>query len=800
MNNFKNIFNHIKSIIFSTYSLLMLLMSFFVAVVIAKSLLHHSEKDILRSLDEESMTIRAAIGQKTDNYLIGLLSFSSFIQTTDRLNKKDFDNYIESLNKHKLYPNFNNFVLSINPNILFFNKEDENIETLQYNIDQHQDIFLKIPDLIDYQSTFMNFKEEFKKEKEGSMILFVNSNTNLNDKDLVGKNKNTLEKLDFEKNNIWIHLPVYMNVLYDNKDKKNHLSYLGVLSASFKPYTYNTLSLQKNYNVHIYSSAEFKEKNIIEEFNERIYRKIFSMNIYDNKYYIVYETNPETKWNSEKREYTIIGILIFIKLYLLSLIIYVLSGYKKTAIEIAESMTMSLRNMAWFDQLTGLLNRARILEIIEDKIKEEKLFILLFIDLDGFKKVNDTLGHEAGDEILRKYTENLQTIFYKNKEVTLGRVGGDEFVLIYEYINDHTVETNMDLIVEVFCEQVRKATVLPFEIKNHKFILSQSIGVALSPKDSKNSDELIRKADMAMYHNKKFSPHHFSFYTHEMEKLLLEKTEIEGELTNSIKNNELFLVLQPKMKKDETGKFYLSGAETLIRWNSQKFGLVRPDKFISIAEENGFIFDITNWILDNIAAQMIIWRELFHFEPKISINLSAQQFLSEKLCNQIIDRIKENEINPKQIIFEITEGTVMKDPAFAIKMLHKFTNNGFSFSIDDFGTGYSSLAYLTNLPVSELKIDKSFVFKALKEKNSAAVITAIIAMSHNLGLKVVAEGVETKEQLDFLDKNNCDEYQGYYFSKPLNVNDFIDFAENYNQLQRIYTNLDIDLDKLENNI
>ena len=422
-------------------------------------------------------------------------------------------------------------------------------------------------------------------------------------------------------------------------------------------------------------------------------------------------------------------------------------------------------NLLYFsnrDPLTMLANRRYFISELDNAIKEalekNKKVALLFIDLDYFKDINDSLGHNVGDKLLQAVSNKLVEIV---EELGLvGRFGGDEFVvLINKFDSDKKIKKIVIQILESFEEK--------FEISNLILKISASIGISFFPNDANSTTELIKQSDLAMYHSKELGRNTYSFFTKELSNNLEEKIKIINALKEALENKDEFqLLYQPKIST-KTGK--MVSIESLIRWNSKTLGYVYPSKFISIAEETNMIIPLGEWILKQACNdfQKLI-KEGLELEH-ISINVSSIQLQDEKFFSILNHVIKETTINPKKIELEITESFIATDSKNALEILNKIRQKGIALAVDDFGTGYSSMSYLKKLPINRLKIDKSFVDELPVCQESVAIAKAIVSLAKTFGLQITAEGVETKEQLDFLINEECDEIQGYYYSKPITL-------------------------------
>lgn len=435
----------------------------------------------------------------------------------------------------------------------------------------------------------------------------------------------------------------------------------------------------------------------------------------------------------------------------------------KAALDSKQLMESKLFHQAHYDSLTELPNRVLVTDRISQAMnysdRSKTCFAILFLDLDRFKMINDTLGHKYGDKLLKAVAERLLLVVRSND--TASRSGGDEFLIILTLLQD---EKDCALIACKLVEAFNK----PFYIENYKFSTTISIGISLYPRDGHDAETLIRNADIAMYSAKEIGRNNFQFFTEEMNLKIQQRSKIENELRDALAKNELTLLYQPIINL-KNGK--IVGAEALLRWNHPIEGEIQPSDFVSIAEESGLIISIGEWVLRTACKQIKAWQELGCENFYISVNLSARQFKQENLFETIYSIFKETNINPSSLSLELTETVIMDNVETTLLTLYKLKNMGIMIAIDDFGIGYSSLNYLKELPVDKLKIDISFI-RDINYADGSAITAAIIALAEQLHLKVIAEGVENKEQLLFLIRHRCDEIQGFYFSKPLNSAEF----------------------------
>jgi diguanylate cyclase (GGDEF)-like protein/PAS domain S-box-containing protein len=424
-----------------------------------------------------------------------------------------------------------------------------------------------------------------------------------------------------------------------------------------------------------------------------------------------------------------------------------------------------IRHLAHYDELTGLANRSMFSQCLSHAIAKAQrnslALAVLFIDLDRFKNINDTLGHGAGDTVLKEVAERLHGCLRESD--TIGRLSGDEFVVLLE-------EMPQSIHCTEVAQKILAAIARPFVLDTQEFHLTASIGISTYPADSEDLQGLLKNADVAMYRAKELGKNKFQFYSAQMNIHNLERLTLESGLRRALERKELVLHYQPKVDI-HSGR--ISGMEALVRWQHPTRGLILPMQFIPLAEETGLIVPIGEWVLKTACAQNKSWQEQGMPPLCISVNLSARQFAHENLLQDVARVLSETGLDAAFLELEITESMVMHDPEHAVELLNEMKAMGIRISMDDFGTGYSSLSYLKRFPIDSLKIDRSFIKDLPLDGDDAAITRAIIAMAHGLKLKVTAEGVETKEQLGFLNTHKCDEMQGFYFSRPLPEHEFV---------------------------
>ncbi|MGN7611232.1 sensor domain-containing protein [Magnetococcales bacterium HHB-1] len=434
-----------------------------------------------------------------------------------------------------------------------------------------------------------------------------------------------------------------------------------------------------------------------------------------------------------------------------------------------------LTRLAYYDALTELPNRLLFRERLtyHCQLAERsttKKVALMFIDLDRFKYVNDTFGHDAGDQLLIEVSQRIKQCLRKSD--TVARLGGDEFTVILPELKH---QQHAATVAEKIITSLSKAVTLPDH--NQDVFIGASIGIAFYPRDGKNYDEITRSADTAMYHAKEGGRGNYRFFTQSMNEEAVQQMTLDRDMRTSLKKEEFFLVYQPKVAIPSG---HLIGMESLIRWRHPHMGIIPPDVFITLAEENGLIIPLGEWVLEQACQQNKRWLDQGMASLRVAVNLSARQLQKEEAFIETLKKVlHKTALPPEYLELEITESMVMEDVEKVIATLKAIKALGIYISMDDFGTGYSSLNYLKRLPIDALKIDKSFVRELSSDSEDAAIVTAIISMADSLNLNVVAEGVETPEQLRFLTEQQCEEVQGYYFSPPVPQEAFTELLEEW---------------------
>jgi diguanylate cyclase (GGDEF)-like protein len=433
--------------------------------------------------------------------------------------------------------------------------------------------------------------------------------------------------------------------------------------------------------------------------------------------------------------------------------------YKDQLERLLTERTAEVNRLAYYDTLTGLPNRTLFKDRLEQAVavaqRSGELLGVVFISLDQLKKVNDSLGHLPGDQLMRQVARRLRGCVTEGD--TVARFGGDEFAVLLTKIN------GAKDVVEVI-GSIRDALHPPFDLDGQELFATTSVGVSLFPLDGLNSESLLKNAGSALYRSKKSGGDNYRFYTEDMNSKASKQFALETSLRHAITNEEFVLHYQPRLAVDS---LKIIGVEALIRWHNPQLGLVSPAEFIPLAEDNGLILPIGEWVLRTACRQTREWQDKGFTGMRVGVNVSARQFHQQQLAEQVLEILEETRLSPEYLDLELTESSIMSNAEATIDVLTRLKAMGVTISIDDFGTGFSSLSYLKRLPIDALKIDQSFVRDVTTDPDDAALVMAIVTLAHNLRLQVVAEGVETEEQLRFLHLLRCDEVQGYLFSKPL---------------------------------
>jgi len=433
--------------------------------------------------------------------------------------------------------------------------------------------------------------------------------------------------------------------------------------------------------------------------------------------------------------------------------------YKDQLEKLLRERTAEVNRLAYYDTLTALPNRTlfkdRLEQAVAVSLRSGELIGILFIAMDQLKKVNDTLGHLSGDQLMKQVAGRLRNCVTEGD--TVARFGGDEFAVMLTHI-----EGAKDVIETI--GSIRVAMHPPFDLDDQELFATASVGVSLFPLDGREGQSLLKNASSALYRAKKSGGDNYQFYTEDMNSKASKQLALETSLRHAIDNEEFVLHYQPRLAVDS---LKITGVEALVRWQHPQLGLLSPAEFILLAEDNGLILPIGEWVLRTACRQNREWQDKGFAPIRVGVNVSARQFHQQHLAEIVLKILEETGLAPSYLDLELTESSIMSNAQAAIDVLSRLKAMGVTISVDDFGTGFSSLSYLKRLPIDALKIDQSFVRDVTTDPDDAALVMTIVTLAHNLRLTVVAEGVETEEQLRFLHLLRCDEVQGYLFSKPL---------------------------------
>ncbi|WDE03096.1 EAL domain-containing protein [Thalassomonas viridans] len=447
--------------------------------------------------------------------------------------------------------------------------------------------------------------------------------------------------------------------------------------------------------------------------------------------------------------------------------LFIVSGIYIRSRHVASKIEQANKQLSTYDSLTGLYNRRMLMNHVQHAIalaeRHQQNFGLLYFDLDDFKKINDTFGHTVGDRLLQEFSQKVSE--HIRETDIFARMGGDEFVLLI-------TDTSETFYLMQLAKKIMQTFSAGFYIEKLPVYVTSSIGIAVYPESGTTPEEIIKNADRAMYQAKEAGRNCYMFYSEEMNEMASAQLAMENDIRNALKNDEFTLHYQPKMNR--SGK--VNGAEALIRWIHPEKGLISPDKFIPIAEKSDLIIEIGQWVREQACRQLLEWKEN-NFPPiKISVNVAAKEFTKHVVLQNLIDLFLKYDIDQHLLELEITEGTLMSSVDNGNMDYKVIKGMNVGLSIDDFGTGYCSLGYLKSYPIDTLKIDKSFIDNVTTNECDASITKTIIAMAHSLNMKVVAEGVETQAQHEFLLAHDCDQIQGYYCNRPQEINDFEAFV------------------------
>lgn len=441
-----------------------------------------------------------------------------------------------------------------------------------------------------------------------------------------------------------------------------------------------------------------------------------------------------------------------------------------------------IRLLAYYDTLTGLPNRILFHDYFSHAVafatRTKTQIGILFVDLDRFKLINDTLGHTVGDKVLKDVAKRLDAGIRKydyiarervaDIDAEVARFAGDEFIVLLKNVRDHFDAAKV-------AQRIQDSLTMPYIIDGTEIIITPSIGISLYPVDGEKLEDLIKYADIAMYHAKELGRNNFQFYSRSLDTTAKDHLILEGQLRNAIRRDELFVCYQPIIK---VPSFKISGIEAVVRWRHPERGILSAASFVPMAEETGLITEIDEWVLFTVCKQIKVWQDRADQSWMVTVNVSGRNFKKRTLVETVGRALHSSGIDPRWLKLEITEGVLIDKDGYVVSALNSIKEMGIRLALDDFGTGYSSLGYLRKFPLDILKIDKSFVKDLLVDPDCVSITTAIIALARSLKLDIIAEGVETKEQMELLLETGCEKQQGNYFSPPLSLNDLEEFVRN----------------------
>ena len=542
----------------------------------------------------------------------------------------------------------------------------------------------------------------------------------------------------------------------------------------------------KNYSLVNYESRIKNKVPTIDIMDKQIIADSYYMKSLNNKKYLVFKSLPVKDYKNSSIGYFVfideidyyMDTIVFIRYVSLIttfiLVLIIVALIFKLIINYTSELHKQkdiLKHQAHHDMLTGLPNRILFNDRLKQTIKKAKRdkedVALLFIDLDRFKHINDSLGHLIGDKVLQVISDRLKNII--RDEDTVARLGGDEFTVILQGLKK---ETDASLLAQ----KIIRSMARPMSVDNHTLYITSSIGISIYPEDAKEVNNLIKYADTAMYKAKEEGRNNFQYYSSDMTDLAFERVVMETSLRVALENNQFVVYFQPQVDAKNNK---IIGMEALVRWQHPTMGLLFPDKFIPLAEDTGLIIQLDRWVMKQAMKQIVKWNKQGINTGVLALNLAMRQLQEEDFIHVFRKMISVTGCKPEWLELEVTEGEIMKNPENAIEVLSSISDMGVELAIDDFGTGYSSLSYLKRLPVSKLKIDQSFTRGLPDDKDDAAIVKTIISLAKNLSLKLIAEGVETEEQKEFMLENGCSEIQGYLYSKPMSSEETKKFIASY---------------------
>lgn len=690
-----------------------------------------------------------------------ITSLSSYYQTTEDMNPSSFSNFSKDLLNSYKYMKAIGFatIVSNNEKVSF---EEDMRDSGLYNF------YIK-----NYQDKKL-IKSEDKNERYAPIIYIEPSSYlytrfygfDLYSNDILNKALSSISKYGnvaikdrvFDGLGNMMHL--FIKATYkgsgkikDNKTRVENVNGFYIINIDLSKLLENIKKKFPSYKISI------SDYHSLEKFDDSKIENIFLKNlVYQKKLKGFEHSFLSVSKKLTMNDFNFVSFFLVIFLVILIQILYVLIWHKD---KVSKN---ELSYKASHDDLTGLTNRDYFRNEFDKKINKHKylnnLIAVVFIDLDRFKEINDSFGHKFGDEVLIEVSKRFKSVMRNNDIIC--RHGGDEFLILIDDIK------NIDNVINIV-KKIMKSISEPINFNLQKIHLTVSIGISLFPNDGNTVDDLLKNADSAMYKAKNEGRNTFKFYTEDMTLEVMQKIVMENKLREAITNDEFIVYFQPQY---DGSNDKLIGMEALVRWQNSKGEIIPPFKFIPIAEDADLIIELDRLVMKKAIKQFSIWKKQDLFNGTLSLNLSIKQLKNDDFVNLLNTTILENNCKQSDIELEVTEGGIMENPAESIEKLEDISSLGIKLSVDDFGTGYSSLAYLKKLPINKLKIDRAFVKDLPLNEEDIAISKAVIALAKSLKLDVIAEGVETLEQRDFLVKNGCHKIQGYFYGKPMPSNEF----------------------------
>lgn len=761
---------------------------------------------LIKKLEEENnrkvQSQLSSMKSEVTKYEKLLRNVSLYLEKNGDISPNEFIKYTESFDIKNDYPALIRIdyinLLKNDENFLFYNNLRLDYENLNYYLENQS----KILEMIE-KNKVINEKKNIISSSNDKRIFIKYTYPMIENIGLIGEEYYYIDKETFEKTDYNAIFSSYIfrgllgnpnspktyktNLIKKIRNSKDSAVSLTVnFSKELFGKTGATAATDKCMDVKIFSSDKDGKRLVYETYNKEknpYFTKNTNLTIGSDIYDVQFTSAKSIFYERDYIQLLLLSIAFSLTAFLA---MRKLEKEKKKNVVLDSQAIENIESQLRTDDLTKLSNRRACQQDLKDLLKQHKLrrsmdsdldvlpsLYLVFIDLDGFKRINDTLGHSYGDTVLIEYGIRLKKLLGNIEGISFYRLGGDEFTVIIDRVDGQEQDE-----IKTIVENISNLTKEPFILRNENYYVTQSIGVASYPNNAKNTETLLKNADIAMYEAKKSGKNCFVFFDKKISEAVNKKNKVINNINEALEKDEFHMMYQPKFKYISEGKYVCSGVEALVRWENEKLGNVRPDLFIPVIEEHGLINEVTHWILNKICQECQQLKNIQGF--KVSINLSAKQLSNLDLAKQFSKTIARYGLKNEMFVIEITETTMMKDADITRVSLNNFNDLGFSISVDDFGTGYSSLSYLKSFPVDELKIDKSFTDMVLLDKHTQVIVEGIINMCEKLKINIVVEGVEALEQIKWFEsqliENQTIEIQGYYFSKPLVIKDLINFC------------------------